>query len=341
MMRWIKIGGVFFGVLLLGFGSVFLYLVDRAGTSHGQQQQSQRFSVVRGEDLLTLGHRLEEERLIDSRWTLVAYLLRTGKYRSLQAGEYLLSGEQTVEMLVEDITSGNVIPPGIRVTIPEGWTLREMGERFSEKKLPGEDVVAIALNPYPKWKERFPFLLPLPAGASLEGYLFPDTYIFPEEATGELIVNELLENFGKKVTETMRTQTKAKGLSLHELITLASIVEVEVNTKEDRRMVADLFLRRLEIGQALQSDATLRYVLGVNKQKYSLEDTRAVSPYNTYRSVGLPPGPIGNPGLEALEAVLYPEPNEYYYFLNNTTTGKTVFAKTFEEHVKNKQQNGL
>jgi UPF0755 protein len=185
----------------------------------------------------------------------------------------------------------------------------------------------------------------IPDGQSLEGYLFPDTYIFPEHATAELIVNELLENYGKR-TEKLRegyekTMERKRLFDWHGLMTLASIVENEVRTKEDRRMVADLFIRRLEIGQSLQSDATLRYILGETKVKYSLEETRVVSPYNTYQNPGLPPGPIGNPGLESIEAVLSPLPNEYFYFLNNATTGETVFSKTFEEHVQNKSRNGL
>lgn len=341
MKRILKIGIMVLLLLSVILGVLFVFLADQASTSHGSLRGKEQFSVVRGENLLTLGKRLEGAGLIKDQWSFVAFVVKTGKHRSLQAGEYLLSGEQTTEEIVNQIASGKVVPPGIRVTLPEGWTIREVGKRFTEKNLPGDAVVAIALNPFPKWRERFPFLADLPAGASLEGFLFPDTYIFPEEATAELIVNELLENFGNKVTEVMRSQAKSKGLTLHELVTLASIVEAEVNTKEDRRMVADLFLRRLEIDQALQSDATLRYVLGTNKQKYSLEDTQAQSPYNTYRNAGLPPGPIGNPGQESIEAVLNPIPNEYYYFLNNVTTGKTVFAITFEEHVRNKQQNGL
>ncbi|MEP7162648.1 MAG: endolytic transglycosylase MltG [Candidatus Moraniibacteriota bacterium] len=341
LKRVVKTGTVFFVILLVVFGITVLFLSKQAETETGTNPATVRFTVARGESLLTLGERLRAAGLVSGKWPFVLYVLKSGKHRSLQAGDYSLKGSETIPELVDRIASGKVIPPGVRITFPEGWTIDDIAGRLSANNLPGEDFKKIVNAPFPKWREHYAFLAGLPAGQSLEGYLFPDTYIFPEQATGELIVNELLKNFGEKITSDMLTQAKAKGLTLHQWVTLASIVEAEVRTKEERRQVADLFLRRLEIGQALQSDATLRFILKDKKFKYSVEETQTASPYNTYQNPGLPPGPIGNPGLEALQSVIDPMPNEYFYFLNNPETGVTVFAKTFEEHVRNKAQNGL
>lgn len=328
-------------MLLVILGVTVLFFLREAETNHGSNLSTERFTVEKGEGLTSLGERLDNAGLVKNKWLFVLVALKTGQYRTLQAGDYALSGSLTTPEIIEKISSGKILPPGVRLTFPEGWTTTQMAARLSGNDLPGDDFLAIASVPYPKWKEKFPLLTTLPAGQSLEGYLFPDTYIFPPQATGELIVNTFLENFSRKITDAMLAQAKTEHLTLHELVTLASIVEVEVQSENDRRMVADIFLRRLSIGQALQSDATLRFVLGQNKTKYSVEETKTNSLYNTYIHPGLPPGPINNPSLEAIQAVLQPLPNTFFYFLSNLKTGETVFAKTFEEHVANKEKNGL
>ncbi len=318
-----------------------LFLLVRADSSHGSHQEEEHFIVERGQSLWVLADRLKQAGIIESKWGFLLTLIEEKKYRALQAGEYALSGKMTIPEIIDQFATGKIVPPGVKITFPEGWTLEQMAERLTANNLPGKDFQAIAEKPFAKWQERFPLLSTLPKNVSLEGYLFPDTYIFPKEATGELIVNSLLKEFSTKITPDMLAQAKTEGLSLHELITLSSIVEAEVPNEADRAMVADIFLRRLKIGQALQSDATLRYALGIKKIQYSVTDTENTSRYNTYAQPGLPPGPIGNPGLSSIQAVLHPTPNEYYYFLSNPTTGVTVYAKTFDEHVRNKQQNGL
>jgi UPF0755 protein len=151
----------------------------------------------------------------------------------------------------------------------------------------------------------------------------------------------MLSNFGKKFDATLRAAIKEQKRSLYETVTLASIVENEVKSSADRKIVADIFLRRISVGQALQSCATLQYILGVDKTQYSYEETRTPSPYNTYINGGLPPGPIGNPGTISLQASVFPQSNPYFYFLSDPKTGKTIFSVTYEEHVKNKNLYGL
>lgn len=190
-------------------------------------------------------------------------------------------------------------------------------------------------------KADYDFLSEKPASVDLEGFLFPDTYIFFKDATAVDIINRMLFNFDEKFTSDIRVEIEKKGKTIYEIVTMASILEKEVKTPEDMKIVSGIFWDRLEVGQPLQSCATIAYVLGEEKKQYSYEDTRAPSPYNTYTNKGLPRGPINNPGMRAITAAIYPTNTEYNYFLTDPKTGKTVFSKTIEEHEANKAKYGL
>jgi UPF0755 protein len=180
----------------------------------------------------------------------------------------------------------------------------------------------------------YPFLMDAPRQASLEGYLFPDTYRVWRDALPESLVRKQLDRFAEQ-TASLDADRKAQRLSWHDLVTLASIVEDEVASAEDRRIVAGIFLKRLSIGMALQSDATLNYVVKEGRSRANAKDLRLDSPYNTYRVRGLPPGPIGNPGFSALAAVVHPVKTPYLYFLT-TKEGEVLYASSFEGHKRNR-----
>ncbi len=171
-----------------------------------------------------------------------------------------------------------------------------------------------------------------PQPASLEGYLFPDTYrVFTDQALAQLTAKataEMAEAVQQRLSEPLPVP---HSLTMHEVLTLASIVEREVATDQDRRNVADVFLKRLEIGMPLQSDATVNYVTGKSVTRPTAADLAASSLYNTYRNRGLPPGPIAMPSISAIQAVLHPTSNPYYYFLS-AEDGTTIFSRTGEEH---------
>jgi UPF0755 protein len=170
----------------------------------------------------------------------------------------------------------------------------------------------------------------------LEGYLFPDTYRIFATATAEDIVIKMLDNFAVKVVAELQSALAEKNLSWAEVVTLASIVEKEVSLPVDRRLVADLFWRRLQDNYPLQSDATVNFVTNKGLIQPSLADTQVDSLYNTYQNIGLPPGPICNPGLASLEAVVYPLSNTYYFFLTTKSDGQVIYSHTYEEHLQNK-----
>jgi UPF0755 protein len=169
----------------------------------------------------------------------------------------------------------------------------------------------------------------------LEGYLFPDTYRIFKGSSPSEVLEKMLDNFDSKLTEEMRLEIERQGKTIYEIVTMASIVEKEVRSEADMKIVAGIFWDRIKYGQPLQSCATLAYILGVNKKQYSLEDTKTDSLYNTYQNKGLPPGPIANPGLRALEATIYPEYTDYNYFLSSSD-GETIYSVTYDEHLRNK-----
>ena len=189
--------------------------------------------------------------------------------------------------------------------------------------------------------EAYPFLQSIPDPPSLEGYLFPDTYNIDPEAAASEIVDQMLENFEVRVSTEIRDAFERQGLTLHQAVTLASIIEREAVVPEEQPVIASVFLNRLALGMNLDADPTVQYALGLTeggwwKAELTVEDLEIDSPYNTYRYEGLPPGPIANPGLSALQAVAAPEDTPYLYFRALCDgSGRHAFATTFEEHLQN------
>lgn len=332
-------------VLFVGFLVAAFFLIrSESYQAGGREHDEVRFSFGKGTDAFSLASDLESAGIIRSEYAFLYRLWDERSWKNLQAGEYFLSGTMTIPEIIGKISRGETIQKGVKVTFPEGWTADEMAERLSEKGLPGEDFLTLVRKPNQEWRIRFPFLSMLPDGNSLEGFLFPDTYFFDPAKGASGVIEKMLGNFGEKSLILPDPEFDARAerlISRYGELALASIVETEVKTENDRKMVADLFLRRIAAGMPLQSDATVRYVLGETKVQHSLDDIAIDSPYNTYKYPGLPPGPIGNPGLVSMRAVVSPSANPYWYFLNNPETGVTVFSTTFEEHVANKAKNGL
>ena len=332
-----------FIAIILSTAVAAFFVFGQYATDHftGTLSANQRFEVKSGEDAFTLGKRLEESGIVFSQYAFLWYLFHEQKTHQVIAGTYLLSGSLTIPEIATLVTTGKTVSRDIKITFPEGWTIAKMAERLSANGLPGEAFLALAQKPLPEWRQQYDFLSDLPATATLEGYLFPDTYQFVPETKAEDIVSLMLSTFGKKMDTTFRQGVKQSGKTLFQLVTMASIIEEEGRTKEERDMISDIFWKRIAIGQALQSDATVNYVHGTTNLQPTLDDIEADSPYNTYKNAGLPPGPISNPSLMSLRAALYPKANPYFYFLVSAKTKETVYSKTFEEHVRNRTLHGL
>lgn len=226
----------------------------------------------------------------------------------------------------------------VKVVIPEGYTIVEIANALSEAGLPGAADFMNVLDPS---LYDFRFLENLPErDMKLEGYLFPATYEIPITYSAQQIVELMLKTFDSKFTEEDYNRAAELGMTVDEVITMASIVERETNSDSERAKVAGVFYNRKNSGMKLQSCATVQYVLGERKPVLSISDTQIDSPYNTYKYAGLPIGPICNPGEACIQAALYPEVTDAYYFCLSKS-GEHIFSTTYEDHVKAMESNDL
>lgn len=294
-----------------------------------------QFSINRGESLASISGRLRADGLIKSEFIFEQYAKLHDIASRIQAGDYKLNTSQTIGEIANSLLAAK--RESKRVLIREGETDEEIAKIFSAAGLFGTEDFLNAAVQEQQLKVRYDFLADLPAGNSLEGYLFPDTYDFFVGATADDAIKKMLDNFERKVTPESRDRIKSQGKSLYEVITLASIVEREVRKPEDMKIVAGIFWSRLARGQALQSDATLSYALKDETAAHSTAELETDTPYNTYKYPGLPPTPINNPGLNAINAVIEPTATDYNFFLT-AKDGTVHYAKTFAEHISNKMK---
>lgn len=263
-----------------------------------------------------VAQKLKDERVISSKWTFVFYVWLRGYNSHLQAGEYLIKTPMSIPKVARMIALGEIAPNYVKATIPEGWTNQQIEQRL---------IAYGILKPSDKLpKEQ-------------EGYLFPDTYYFEKDSSIETVVEKMKNNFDDKISAEMKNDIKKQNKNLYDILKMASILEKEVVSDEDRAIVAGIFWKRLKNNYPLESCATIAYILGKDKWRYSYEDTRVKSPYNTYINIGLPPTPINNPGLSAIKAAIYPKQSDYNFFLT-ANDGTTIFSKTLDEHNANKKK---
>jgi len=211
-----------------------------------------------------------------------------------------LSPSESIARIAGKIISGDIAK--VVVTIPEGFTVKQIEEKLN-LKLPGEN---------------------------LEGFLFPDTYYLPVDVTPEKVVEIMTTNFDKKMAP-FKEEIEGQGKTIFEIVIMASLLEKEVKTFEDKELVSGILWKRLKNNIPLQVDATISYITGKQTTRISREETQIDSPYNTYKYLGLPIGPICNPGIDSIKAAIYPKNSQYWYYLS-TSEGKTIFSETLEEH---------
>lgn len=251
----------------------------------------------------------------------------------LKAGEYEFNNRMTLAEILDKLIKGEVVTH--TVTIFEGYTLKQIADLLETKGLiQRERFLGLCHDP--------PFFEGLSNGGypikaeSLEGYLFPDTYLFTRGIEEEKIIELMVGRFQEVITEKDLVRAKELGFSLHEIIILASLIEKEVMVSRERPLVSAVFHNRLKRGRPLESCASVLYALGKHKTKLSYEDLKTPSAYNTYLHPGLPPGPICNPGLSSIKAALNPAGVDYLYFVSNGD-GTHTFSKTYHEHVNAKR----
>jgi len=281
---------------------------------------------------------LAELGLVEDVELFVRYLHYRGLDTGIEAGRYSLDGGMTLDQVARALQSAEA--SASMLTVPEGWRREQVADLLDRSGLPASGQAFLAASQEPpagSWVET-----ELPAGASLEGFLFPDSYQLAEDSTAEELVATMLENLDRRLTPALRRAFTDRGLSLFQAVTLASIIEREAVVADERPQIASVFLNRLALGIKLDADPTVQYALGRQpdgnwwKSGLTFADLELDSPYNTYRFPGLPPGPIANPGLASLEAVAQPAETAFLYFRAACDgSGRHQFAVTFEQHQAN------
>jgi len=303
---------IFVFFCLLGFVFYVDYQLDTPLSVNASEQV---FIIELGQGSEEVAQNLYKVNLIRDKIWFNSYIMYKGWATQLQAGEYVLSPTFNIRQIARKIVKGDALSNEVRVTIPEGFTLRQIDARLAK-------VGLISLSQLLEKSE-------------LEGYLFPDTYNFDKNADLDDIIVIMMDNFDKKLNKELVAEIERQGKTINDIIIMASIIEKELPNYDEMRIISGIFWKRLSINYPLQSCATIAYVLNVDKWIYSIEDTKINSPYNTYQNAGLPPGPINNPGLSSIKAAIYPIHTDYNFFLS-APSGETIFSKTFEEHNMNK-----
>lgn len=296
----------------------------------------QIFVIEMGESVSTIANRLQAAGLIRAAQTFRIYLVWMGLDTTVQAGNYELSPAMTAIQIAHALQDAT--PSEVAFVVLPGWRMEEIAAALPTS---GLDITPEAFLS----AARVPYTLPdfLSAGASAEGFLFPDTYTLPRSTTADQLVSILLRNFAFHLTPELKAGFEQQGLSVYQGVILASIVQREAMLEDEQPLIASVFLNRIAIAMKLDSDPTVQYALGYNTAQgtwwtnpLSLDDLQVQSPYNTYLNTGFPPAPISNPSLSALQAVVNPLLTAYYYFRARCDgSGRHAFAETFEQHIQN------
>ena len=292
-------------------GGGFLLLAGLVIALHLQSSAPQRFIVNKGASAHEIARELKQNGLVWHPWTFLAWVHLRGRH-AIRPGAYSLSPRMTGFQIYNAFRQG---PPIIRITFPEGWTAKQMAALL-------ESHVITGAGPF----------LNLVQIQQREGFLFPDTYFFEQGIDPSQVIDRMVHRFHEKEPRDLQSQAQAMKLSYRQLVTLASLVEKEARAPEERPLIAGVYLNRLRKHMLLEADPTVQYALGEWKSKLHYKDLQIESPYNTYRHLGLPPGPICNPGAASLAAAAHPMHTDNLFFVA-TSSGTHIFTKTYQQHM--------
>jgi UPF0755 protein len=299
----------------------------------------QTFVINQGESVGMICIRLEKAALIPNAELMRTYLVYTGLDRMLQSGQFALTTSMSPVQIAAELLDAT--PKDAVVTILPGWRIEEIATNVagSGLSISADAFIQVAYSP----SQEHLTLLPVDTLNSLEGFLFPGTYVLPRESSLDDVLMEILSNFSSQIDDTLLDGFERQGLSLLEAVNLAAIIEKEAVVSDEKPLIASVFFNRLTYGMRLETDPTVQYALGFNQETQSwwksplfIPDLSIDSPYNTYQNFGLPPGPICNPDLGSLRAVAFPAETPYFFFRAACDdSGRHNFAITFEEHLNN------
>ena len=324
---------VVLAVSVIGVAVAVNQLVARVETPYQAYPADGVFvDIDPGDSSPVIAARLAAAGVVRDVWTFRLAVWRSGLARDLQAGEYRFTAPLSSMQVVDKIAAGQVYLRSI--TFPEGLTVSEMADIFDASEFGTRDGFISQV-------QRVELIQDLdPEARTLEGYLFPETYSLPRDATAADLVEAMVAQFRRSLSERVRAEAARQDRSVRDVVTLASLIQKETGSANEHQLVSAVYNNRLRIGMALQCDPTVIYALqldGLYDGNLTRENLQHDSPYNTYRYPGLPPGPIAAPGLGALEAAVTPADVPYLYFVSRND-GSHEFANTLREHNRNVQR---
>lgn len=280
---------------------------------------------------------LKEEGVIRCKWAFVLYTKLANDGQSFKTGKFEVDADMDYGQIINTLNRVPTYTETVSVTIPEGYTLQQIAQLLEDARVCGAEDILNTAETYP-FKHEMLQNIPMEEPNRLEGYLYPDTYEFYINDSPVRVVNSMLNNFNNKYTEEMRQLTENSGLTMRQILTIASMIEREAVLPEEQARISGVIYNRLNNMDAyphLDIDATVQYALGEHKENLTYADLEVDSPYNTYKVVGLPQGPICNPGVPAILAALQPESHDYYFYVADPETKGHVFARNNAEHEEN------
>jgi len=321
---------------LAGATLVFIVLFWFVGSRLNQPVNSAAgiFSIKKGQTLSDIAFALKDKGVISDPLLLIWYGEATGKDKEIKAGAYRFADSVSVKGLLDLFGNGSNV--FVKLFLSPGLTLKQAIARIHQAGLDIDE--AIVAKPPQKIASSYKFLADAPAQASLEGFVYPDTYQFDSGQDGGQVIQAILNNFNKNFDSAWYGEIQKQGHSVYDTMIMASILEREVRTLKEKKIAAGILWKRLAAGMPLQLDSTINYVTGKNSPSTSYRDLTLDSPYNTYKYQGLPPTPISNPGLDSIKAAIYPTPSEYWFYLSRQDTGQTIFSRTYREHSQAKDK---
>lgn len=323
-----KIFGFVIALLLLVAAGGYGYLNFYNGYSSLATGDKVKFTVKEGMTTAEIATMLHDLKLINEPTVFRLAVKAQRLDNKLQAGNYEVTAGMSDQEIIKALTTGKT--RFNKFSVPEGSTVKDIARKLEKEHLGSADAFMAAAKsyaPYPYMDTADPNV-PLKA----EGFACPSTYYLPENAKEQDILAMMVKEFDKQLTPEMRNDVMSSHQSLRDIVNMAAMVEREATFKEEMPLIAGVFIKRVRMGMPIQSDTTIQYILGEQKKEITFEDLKLDSPYNTYTHKGLPPGPIANPSMDALRAVLHPVITDYLYFVADKD-GHHQFTKTYEEHL--------
>ena len=310
------------GGMLFYYGTILLW-------PQFDHSDSVRISISKGSTLFDVSNQLFDQKIISNKKSFVLAVKALGYEKDLPAGNFYIKEASTNYRLIKKIV--NSVGLSRKITVLEGWSIKDIASKLQTSfNIDKESFFRASKSKklLKKWGIN---------SVSFEGYLFPDTYQLPEDVDALGVIDRMVSEYSKNMTEAMRKRMTEIGLSENEVLTLASIIEGEAIYNSERPRISGVYHNRLKKRMRLQADPTIQYIIKDAPRRLLNKDLKIKSPYNTYQNYGLPPGPINNPGIESIKAALYPEQVDFLFFVAKGD-GYHTFSKTEKEHNKAKRE---